>query len=82
MVGRVGPAFSLDEIPASHDVLDRVGVPRRLQGVELTLPERISYLAGMLASARAAQVKQIFVIHKDDIGGVIPSVSLESEVES
>ena len=82
MVGRTGPAFSLSEIPAAHAALDRAGTPRRLKGETLTLPERISYLAGMLREARKLQGKQIFIIHKEEIGGVIPSVSLETEVQS
>ena len=83
MVGRVGPAFSLDEVPSAHEVLDRAGAPRRLRGETLTLPERISYLAGMLATARmAASHKKIIVIVSKGENVFTPGVYPESEVKS
>lgn len=65
-MGRVGPAFSLDEIPVSHAILDRASIPRRLRGETLTLPERISYLISLLEEARSRPVKQIVVISKGE----------------
>ena len=83
IVGRIGPAFSLDELPASHAVLDRASVPRRLKGETLTLPERISFLNGMLASARvAAMRKQIFVIKGKEGDMVTREEYQEIEVKS
>jgi hypothetical protein len=83
MVGRIGPAFSLSEIPAAHEALDRAGAPRALQGRTLTLPERIAYIATQLERARARENrKQIFIIHKEENGNGILGVYPESEVKS
>ena len=81
LVGRVGPAFNLSEVQQSHANLDRCGVPRRLKGAALSLPERISYLAGMLTTARDAAIhKQIFVISKREFD--MHTEYPESEVKS
>jgi hypothetical protein len=80
-IGRIGPAFSLDEIPAAHAVLDRASVPRRLKGASLTLPERISYLNGMLATARiAATRRQIIIISKQEHDAFTSQQYQETEV--
>jgi len=80
-VGRLGPAFSLDEIPAAHAVLDRCGVPRRLKGEHMTLPARISYLNDMLATARIAVTRrQIIVISKQEHDALTSQQYQEIEV--
>jgi len=81
-VGRMGPAFSLEEIPAAHAILDRCGVPRRLKGEALTLPARISYLNGMLEQARLKPCKQIFVISKKEYDLHIAEQYQEGEAKS
>lgn len=59
IIGKVGPAFSLHELTAAHESLDRAGAPReRIRGGEreiLSLGERIAWLHGQLVSARLAQ---------------------------
>lgn len=73
MVGRVGPAFSVDEVAAAHEALDRAGAPRYAgeKGEHagspqraLTLPERIAWLHGRLVSARMAGTLAINVTRK------------------
>ena len=49
-----GPAFWQQEIERCHKVLDEMGVPREKAGAKLTLSMRLAWMAGMLASARAA----------------------------
>jgi hypothetical protein len=72
-VGRLGPAFSLDEIPAAHAVLDWCGVPRRLRGKQVTLPDRIVYLNNLLAAARVKSTKrQVFILSKAESESLIP----------
>lgn len=81
-VGRVGPAFSLDEIPASHAVLDSASVPRRLKGATLTLLERVSYLVGLLNAAEARPRKQIFIVRGKAGDVLIPEEYQKTEVKS
>ena len=82
-VGRIGPAFPPNELPTAHAVLDRCGVPRRLKGEALTLPERISYLNGMLATARiAATRRQIIIISKQEHDALTSQQYQETEVKS
>ena len=71
LVGRMGPAFSPGEIPISHSILDSAGVTRQLQGIDLTLPERIMCLVGMLEDARAKQQKFIVIAKKDEFDAMI-----------
>ena len=52
IVGRVGPAFSVNEVQASHRVLDEFKVPRMLDERPLTLQARICWLNGQLTAAR------------------------------
>jgi hypothetical protein len=44
-------SITVNELALSHAILDRCGVPRRLRGAGLTLPQRISYLRGRLFTA-------------------------------
>ena len=82
-IGRIGPAFSPNEIQESHAILDRCGVPRRLKGAGLSLPERISFLNGMLVTARRTAIhKQIFVISKREFDAAIDTEYPESKVKS
>jgi hypothetical protein len=68
----------VNEISMSHAILDRCGVPRRLRGAEMNLPQRISFLHGRLATARhaarfgAVMRKQIFVLGRDEWKSCIP----------
>jgi len=72
------PNRIVNEIERSHAVLDRCGVPRRLRGAGLTLPQRISFLHGRLTAARdaacfgAVMLKQIFVLGRDEWKSCIP----------
>jgi hypothetical protein len=81
-IGRIGPAFSPDELPTAHAVLDRASIPRRLKGASLTLPERISYLIRLLEEARSKPCKQIFVITKKQYDDSIAEQYQEGESKS
>jgi hypothetical protein len=70
--------ITVNELTLSHELLDRCGAPRRLRGVALTLPERISFLHGRLVTARdavrfaATMPKQIFILSKAESESLIP----------
>ncbi len=79
---------TVKELTLSHAVLDRCGVPRRLRGAALTLPERISFLRGRLKTARdaarfgAIMRKEIFVLSREEWKEFIPEEYRIVEVKS
>jgi hypothetical protein len=78
----------VNELVTSHTLLDHCGVPRRLKGVTLTLPERIAFLHGRLVTARyavrfaATMPKQIFILSKSESEALIPEEYRILEVKS
>lgn len=58
-IGRVGPAFSVNDVAAAHSALDSAGVPRKHGEQALSLTERIHWLHGQLISARMAKAMVI-----------------------
>ena len=82
-VTRLGPAFKTDEIPAAHAILDWCGVPRRLRGKQLTLPDRILYMNTLLTEARSsARRKHIFILSKSESEALIPEEYRTLEVNT
>lgn len=52
IVGKVGPAFSVNEVQMAHRMLDEFKVPRMCGNRAMGLPARISWLNGQLTAAR------------------------------